>query len=199
MVQKRENTLVRQKEIIDAAGELAVQYGSEHLTVRRIAQKVGFSEGAIYRHFKSKKDILSLLVEHIEDNLMGDIERARTAARSPLEILNNVIRNHISSIQKRKGISFQVIAEVVSLGDKKLNRKVADVIDRYTTHIEDLLSQGIDSEEIREDVDLDIAAKLLFGMIQGLVNIWVLSDYSFNLEEKCVPVWTVFYEGVVKH
>ena len=33
--------------------------GGEHLMVRRIAAEVGISDAAIYRHFKSKRSIIS--------------------------------------------------------------------------------------------------------------------------------------------
>jgi len=61
-VKKRQNTFVRQKQIVNAVRRLITKYGSEQITVRRIAKEIGISEGSIYRHFKCKRDILLLLV-----------------------------------------------------------------------------------------------------------------------------------------
>ena len=123
MASKHESTTIRQGQIIDAARKLIIKYGSEHVTVKRIAKQVGISETAVYRHFKCKRDILSLLVDHIEDSLMGDITRATAEGHaSSLEILDSVLTSHLSAIEQRRGISFQVIAEIISLGDKKLNK-----------------------------------------------------------------------------
>jgi AcrR family transcriptional regulator len=116
-VQKHRSTIVRQKQIIDAARKLIIRRGSEHIRVREIAKTVGISEGAIYRHFRSKKDILSLLADRIEDDLVGDITRATTDCHSALEALDNILRSHLSAIEQRQGVSFQVIAEIISLGD----------------------------------------------------------------------------------
>lgn len=195
MVQKRKSTLARQTQIVEAARKLIIKHGSEHLTVRRIAREIGVSEGALYRHFKSKRDILLLLVEHIEHNLLGDINQPGVES-TPLNTLDSLLRNHISSIEQRRGISFQVIAEIISFGDKKLNRKVTEVINKYIFRIRDVLSQGVEAGEIRPDLDLDGAASLLFGMIQGLVNIWALADYSFNLEQKYTSAWKFFQQAV---
>ena len=63
MTKKRANPAVRQRQIIDAARRPVVKYGSEHVTVRRIAQEVGVTEVAIYRYLESKRDILSLLID----------------------------------------------------------------------------------------------------------------------------------------
>jgi len=198
MVRKRENTMVRQRQIIGAARKVIIKYGSEHVTVKRIAKEVGISEAAIYRHFKSKKDILSLLADHIEENLVGDITRASTSGHPPLEILDSVLRSHLSAIEQRRGISFQVIAEIISLGDKKLNKKVSGTINKYIGLLTDLLSEGVKDGKVRDDIDLEGAATLLFGMMQGLVNIWSLSNYSFALEQKYVPLWNTFCEAVIK-
>jgi AcrR family transcriptional regulator len=198
MVRKHKNTRVRQKQIIDAARKTIIKYGSEHVTVKRIAKEVGFSESAIYRHFKSKRDILSLLADHIEDNLLGDITKATAVGHTSLEILDTVFRSHLSAIEQRDGVSFLVIAEIISLGDKKLNTKITGTINKYISRLKDLLAEGVKAGEVRGDIDLEAAAMVLFGIIQGLVNIWALSNYSFDPQEKYAPLWNTFREAVIK-
>lgn len=197
MVQGIRSTLARQQQIVDAARKLIVKYGSEHLTVRRIAKEVGISEAAIYRHFKSKKEILFFLADHIMNSLLEGIDRATTGNGTSLETIDNVLKNHLSAIEQKQGMSFQVIAEIISLGDKKLNKKVSDDIVSYIERLKQLLSDGVKSGLVREDIDLEAAATLLFGMIQGLVNIWALSNYKFNLAERYSSLWNVFRESVI--
>jgi AcrR family transcriptional regulator len=198
LVKKRLKSNIRQDQIIEAARKLVVKYGSEHVTVGKIAKEVGISEGAIYRHFKSKGEVLSGLADQIANDLLADIgDHVYTNATS-LEFLDTVLKNHLSGIQQRKGIAFQVIAEIISFGDKKLNRKVSEVITNYVTSLKHLLSEGIKTGEIKEELDIEAAALILFGMIQGLVNIWALSNYDFNLEEKYKQLWEVFRASIVK-
>lgn len=199
MITQRENTQVRQKQIVSAARKLIVKYGSEHVTVRRMAKEIGVSEGAIYRHFRSKNDVLSFLINDIEDALIGDIESNYSRKLGSLETLANIIADHMSSVEQKKGVSFQVIAEIISLGDKKLNKKIYQVIDNYISRIKMILAGGIKEGVIRPDLDLDSAATLFFGMTQGLVNIWALSQYHFTLQQKYQSVWNVFRESVIRH
>lgn len=194
--QKRQSTEVRRTQIADAARTVAVRYGSEHVTVRRIAKEIGVSEGALYRHFKSKHDILSLMVERIQEDLVADI-KGGAAGQTPLGILEGALRNHISSMEQKKGVSFQVIAEIISLGDKKLNRQASEALDKYAGHIRDLVSEGIEAGEIRKDVDPDKAATLITAAIQGLVSRWALSSYSFNLEQQYLALWSMLRATIV--
>jgi AcrR family transcriptional regulator len=188
--QRRQSTEVRRTQIADAARTVAVKYGSEHVTVRRIAKEIGVSEGALYRHFKSKHDILSLMVERIQEDLVADIQGG-AAGQTPLGILDNALRNHISSIEQRKGVSFQVIAEIISLGDTRLNKQASEALDKYAGLIRDLLSEGIEAGEIRKDVDPEKAATLITAAIQGLVSRWALGKYSFNLEQLYLSLWSM--------
>jgi AcrR family transcriptional regulator len=197
MVKKRENTEVRQQQIVDAAGSLIFKYGSEHLTVKRIAAEVGISEAAIYRHFKSKKSILSFLLSHIENVLLTDIS-PESAGTEPvtLDNIERIIRNHFSAIGMRKGISFQVIAEIISLGDRKLNKQALQTIEKYISRLKELLTEGIRNGSIRPDIDLEASATLLFALIQGLVNIWSLSEGRFKLIEKYTSLWQIYREAI---
>ena len=199
MVQKREHTEVRQQQIVDAAGILIFKYGSEHLTVKRIAAEVGISEAAIYRHFKSKKSILSFLLTHIEEVLLSDISPKTLASETvTLDIIEKIIRTHFSTIGMRKGISFQVIAEIISLGDRGLNKQASQTIDKYISRLKELLTDGVRDGAVRQDIDLQAAATLLFALIQGLVNIWSLSTGSFKLVDKFTSLWAVYREAVAR-
>jgi TetR/AcrR family transcriptional regulator, fatty acid metabolism regulator protein len=196
---KRETTEVRQQQIVDAAGKLIFKYGSEHLTVKKIAAEVGISEAAIYRHFKSKKSILSFLLDHIENILFTDILQKQVGDEPVTHIsIEKTVRNHFSTIDLRKGMSFQVIAEIISLGDKKLNQQASQAIRKYISGLKDLLAEGVKNGSIRDDIDLEAAATLLFSLIQGLVNIWSLSNSNFNLLEKYNSIWQIYREAIIK-
>jgi AcrR family transcriptional regulator len=196
MIQKRRSTAVRKKQIIDAARKLIIKKGSEHLTVRAVAKEVGLTEAAIYRHFKSKRDMLSFLMSHIMDSMLNELERTATENAHSLETVNIMLRQHLSDIEQRRGMSFQVIAEIISLGDKRLNREVYEKLNTYIDRLRELLSKGVQANAVRDDIDLGASALLLFGMIQGLVNIWALSSYRFDLSEKFDSLWGIFKEAI---
>jgi len=194
----RQDTAVRKRQIVDAARNLIIRKGSEHVTIREMAKAIGLTEGALYRHFKSKNDILSFLVNDIEETLLTDVDAARLENLPPLQTLENILKKHLSKVEQRRGMSFQVIAEIISLGDKKLNKKVLDTIKNYTQHIEELIDEGKQRGDIREDINSASAAVLYFSAIQGLVNIWALGNYSSNLQEQFQPVWQLFHDSIVK-
>jgi AcrR family transcriptional regulator len=47
---------VRQKDILKAAIAIIANQGYEKLTIKNLATKIGVTEAALYRHFKSKRE-----------------------------------------------------------------------------------------------------------------------------------------------
>jgi len=196
VAQGHKSTTVRKKQIMDSARKLIMRAGSEHVTVRNMAKEVGISEAAIYRHFKSKTEILSFLADSVADGLLHDIDMAGSVGFPSVDIIDEILRTHLSRIEQRRGLSFLVLAEIISFGDKSLNKKVSDNIQIYVDRLRLLLADGVRVGLIRQDIDLEAAALLLFGMIQGLVNIWALNGYRFDLTEKYSKLWKVYRESI---
>ena len=48
----------RQNEIIDAALKLTAEGGIQNLTVKHLADTIGVTEPALYRHFRNKAEIV---------------------------------------------------------------------------------------------------------------------------------------------
>ncbi len=195
LTHKWQGTTLRRKQIAETLRKIIIKYGSENVTVQNLAEEIGVSGGAIYRHFKSKREILLFLVEDIEEDLIGGIEKAYPIKNS-LDFLEEFSRNLLSSIQQRRGVSFLVIAEIISLGDKKVNRKISVVLNTFLDRLKQVLVDGIKAGEIRKSVDADMAATFFFGMHQGLATIWALGGFPSTLQKKSDSMCKMFLEGI---
>jgi hypothetical protein len=109
-----------------------------------------------------------------------------------MDTIDQALKHHLSEIEQRKGMSFQIIAEIISLGDKKLNKEVYEKLNAYIDRIKFLLAEGVRAGCVSETIDLGASALMLFGMTQGLANIWALSGYSFDLAEKYAALWSIY-------
>lgn len=194
---KHQPTKIRRRQIIDAARKLIVAEGSENITIKGLAREVGLSEAAIYRHFNEKRDILLLLVDDIGDDLLADIELAGNKKSSVVHRLNRIAARQISAIAQRQGISFQIIAEIISLGDKDLNARMAGNIAIFINRLQTLLEEGVKNNELRKDLDITATAISMFGMVQGAVTLWALNNYQFDLKRKYSNMWSHFRQFIV--
>ena len=67
----------RQLEIIEAAGKILTASGVSGLTIKNLAKEMQFSESAIYRHFKSKEEIIIAMLNYLADNIDKRLVKSR--------------------------------------------------------------------------------------------------------------------------
>jgi AcrR family transcriptional regulator len=85
----------RHQRIIDAAREMAEASGWDAVTVRRLADRIEYSQPVLYSHFTGKAAIVSAVAEQGIVEFTGEMRRARAAAKSPAEALERVIRAYL--------------------------------------------------------------------------------------------------------
>ena len=90
----REKANIRE-EILDAARTLFVKEGYEHVSMRKIAEKVEYAPGTIYLYFRDKAEIL----QRLSDETFAKLEKRMMAIHadpaSPLDGLRRGLRTYI--------------------------------------------------------------------------------------------------------
>jgi AcrR family transcriptional regulator len=80
------STLATQEKILASARRLFVRHGFDAVTMRKLAQAVGCSPGAIYVHYKDKQDVLRTLMDQ-DFSLFRDGMTATNAIVDPISRL----------------------------------------------------------------------------------------------------------------
>src|SRR5665647_1446769 len=70
MATERKNTQTRREEALIVAMTIIHKEGIHNLTLRRVAEGLGISEAALFRHFKDKEDLIDLLASKVFDQYM---------------------------------------------------------------------------------------------------------------------------------
>lgn len=76
--------------LIDAALHLIAEQGISSLTLREVAQQVGVSRMAPYRHFADKADLLAAVAEEGFRALKAELDRAAEAEADPVQRLQAI-------------------------------------------------------------------------------------------------------------
>ena len=124
-------TTPRQEEILDRTFELVRESGLANLTMKKVADRMGFTEPAIYRHFPNKQALVLGLLGRLESLLLPEIEAA--AAREdlpPVERLERIILHHLGLILRTDGLPFLILAEASATGDEVVIGKMRQVMGR---------------------------------------------------------------------
>jgi AcrR family transcriptional regulator len=82
--------------ILDAARELFAQEGVAGVSMRRLAEKIGYTPRTIYLYFADKDDLLSELIEEEVGCLADSLESASAQQRSPKQRLEAVALAYVA-------------------------------------------------------------------------------------------------------
>src|SRR6266853_2367684 len=83
------------EEILDAARTLFVKEGYEHVSIRKIAEKIEYAPGTIYLYFRDKAEILERLCEETFSKLAQKMHAINADPSNPLDGLRRGLRTYI--------------------------------------------------------------------------------------------------------
>lgn len=118
----------RQEEILDRTLELVREAGLAGITMKKIAERVGFTEPAVYRHFPTKQALLVGLAGRVGDMLLGPIRQI--AARADLTTVEKLVRtvsHHVELVLDTDGFPILLFAEASASGDDALIARIGEV------------------------------------------------------------------------
>ena len=192
----RQKTKVRKQQITEAVRSLILTKGMESVTVGAIAEAVGLTEGAIYRHFASKNEILWRLVDDLEWYLLDTLEQAQVEGATTLENLESILEAHLSDVEGSRAVSVIVVAETMAFDGVGLGPRVSAMLYKYVDGICLVLAQGIKRGELRSDLDLEAAATAFFGIIQSTAIFRALNNYTLPLVDWRHRMWEIYKQGI---
>jgi len=159
----------RQEEILDRTLELVRESGLAGLTIRRIAERVGFTEAAVYRHFPSKRALLAGLIQRLDGILLEPIRAlAEDHGRSPRKRLEEALAHHQRVILETDSLPVLLLAEVVATGDAELVGGMRRVLSGYLALLAGMIRQAREREGVEGDLPPDMANLLLLGLPAAL-------------------------------
>lgn len=186
----------RQEEIVRVAIDLAAKTGVDSVTTQDMADAMGLTQGAIFRHFPTKDDIWLAAIRWIRRGLLNVVEVAAARSENPLEALEGIFLAHVSFVSRYPGFPRIVFSDQLLRRDARLKQLIQEVITGYEAKIAGILAQAKAAGLARPDLDESSAATLFIGMIQGLVLQWNIFGGQRSLPEAAKKVFPIYLNGI---
>lgn len=201
--QPKQATEIRQASLVRAALELASQRSPSDITTGELAQAVGITQGAVFRHFASKEAIWIAVLDWATVTLMarltsaaGESLPADPPGSRPIAALQAVFLAHVDFVIAHPAVPRIIFQELQRAEDTPLKARVRELMQQYRKLISGLLLQAQASGLLAPDVDLQAAAVLFIGSIQGLVMQSLLSGQVHAMAEQAPGVYAIYLRGL---
>ncbi len=174
----------RQLEIIEAAGEILTESGLAGLTTKNLAAKMGFAESALYRHFKSKEEIIVTMLQYLETDMDKRLAGCIGEFNNPLEKIKTVFNNQFDFFQKHPHFLVAVFSEGLMEQSKKINAAIIQIMATKKKHLLPIIEQG----QMERIFETSVPAEDLLHIIMGSFRLhmlqWRMTDFSFDVKQK---------------
>ncbi len=178
----------RQLQIIHSAVELIASKGMSHLTMNHIASQIEVTEPALYRHFKSKKEILQGVL-----NLIAQIDlTSQEIEKTGLGLIECIMQKRISSFANTPALAAIIFSEEIFSGDNDLSQRIKLLMQETQQKIIHIIQLSQTEGSIRTDMQPEQIALLIIGSFRFLVTQWHLLENDFDLQERATTLFQDF-------
>ncbi|HSO45176.1 MAG TPA: TetR/AcrR family transcriptional regulator [Rhodoferax sp.] len=193
----KQRTEVRQAGLVDAALLLAAQRSPADITTADLARAVGISQGAVFQHFDSKEAIWLAVLDWVAETLMARLQTAAAGAeQAALPALRAVFLAHVDFVMSYPGVPRLIFQELQRPGDTALKSRVRALMQRYRQLLLTVLQQAKTQQTLRPGIDLQAAAVLFIGSVQGLVMQAMLADDAPAIAAQAPGVFAILQHGL---
>ena len=179
---KNKDFTERQIEIIEAATLRIDKFGIQELTIKNLAHDLNLSEAALYRHFKSKNEILLGLLTYfileMNERLDGILEDNK---KQPSELLKKVFMSQLNTFVQKPAIVSVIFSEGIFQFNKELGDKVSVMMTLMQKNINTLIKRGQSEGVYAKVLGPDTITTIIMGSMRMVVLKWKLSGNTSNL------------------
>lgn len=141
--------------------------------VSEVAKAAGVADGTIYLYFKSKDALLVSLFEHHVQRLLSFLQQDLPHATSSAAKLKRIIEIQLGLLEGERDLA-QVITIILRQSTKLMKEYAAPKFMAYLDAIARVVAEGQALGEIRKDVSPHLAARAIFGALDGIAMTWAL-------------------------
>ena len=179
---KNKDFTERQIEIMEAATLRIDKFGIQELTIKNLASDLSLSEAALYRHFKSKNEILLGLLTYfileMNERLALIIEDKE---KQPSELLKKVFVSQLNTFVQKPAIVSVIFSEGIFQFNKELSEKVSTMMALMQKNINALIVRGQNEGVYGKLLGADTITTIIMGSMRMVVLKWKLSGNKSNL------------------
>ncbi len=162
----RRSTGDRQQEIVLTVLTLAQERGVEAITTQAIAEHMGLTQGAVFRHFPNKEAIWVAVLDWLQAQL-GVVFQPVPGA-SPLAEVTRIFSAYMALFSAYPSVPRLFFSDTFHHPYPRLHARLQAMVQGCEGQLALWLAEAAELDEVRADLQAPAAAKLLLTCIQGL-------------------------------
>jgi len=183
-----------QPAVLRAAIDLFNRKGYDATSIGDVAEELGVTKSAVYHHVASKDALLAEALDEALDELEAVVAAAVTADGSAYERLQDVVRRSVEVLVDHQP-AVTLLLRVH--GNSPTELAALERRRRIDAQLAALVGQSAAEGALRADLDPDVVSRLLFGMVNSLVE-WYRPSGPVDVAQVADAVTAIAFEGLAR-
>ncbi len=169
--------------VLAAAAGVIRERGPRSATLKNIANRVGITEPAIFRHFEGVDGLFAGLF-HTVERVYSRITAVYESDLPGWERLRHSVLAMVDILADGKDLAYVILyARQVFGGYPDLRERLDELESSDRAHFLECVRDAMARKEIRDDVSGESVALAVFGMAHVTVAEWIVAGFSFDLKQ----------------
>ncbi|MGE5547159.1 MAG: TetR/AcrR family transcriptional regulator [Solirubrobacterales bacterium] len=187
----------RRLEVVETTLRLAARLGPDRITAEAIAQELGVSQPAVFRHFPRKDDIWTATIDWLGDSLQQAWERSAEGVAAA-ELLPALVAAHLAFVESHPAVPLVLLSPELQARHESVRQATARLMGLFHARLGQALERGRTAGAYGEDLDPARAAWMLLAIIQGVALRWTASRQAFDLRAEGLALVGMAVAGIAR-
>jgi len=185
----------RRQQILECLAQMLEASPGERITTAALAQQVGVSEAALYRHFPSKSKMFEGLIEFIETSVFSRITSILADEKNTLIRCEKILTLLLVFAERNPGLSRLLTGDALTGETARLRARIAQFFDRIETQLKQVLREAELRDNLHTQLPINAAANLLVAIANGRIAEFVRSEFQRLPSTHWPEQWQLLAQG----
>lgn len=171
----------RQLQIIEKVGKLLTENGVGGLTTKKLANEIGFSESALYRHFSSKEEIIVSMLHYLAESMEERFSQLKLD-EDPVLNFEKLFRSQFDFFTERPHFVVAVFSDGLLEQSEKVNEAIKHVMETKKKFLMPIITAGKQKQVFTNDITTQEMMNIVMGTVRLQMYKWRRSGFEFDIK-----------------
>ena len=181
-------------QILKKFSDLIQVFGVKNVTTDMLAQKCGISKKTLYKHFSSKNDLVSRIIDDILNRLELRFDQIDKSTPDPFERLNHFFE----VMYELLGSISTPVLEDVARDYPEINERIQSFREAHRELVRRSIAEGIEKGVFNPGINPEIAVALIMGAAERVMIPEYILKAHITLEKAIESFKILVMNGLVK-
>jgi AcrR family transcriptional regulator len=187
----------RKRQIVETVLELVAALGTQAVSFQLIADAIGVSQPAVFRHFPTKEAVWLAVMDWLEEQLVAIFSAVDEEASQPaLIVLGRMFLGHVRLIERYPALAKLVFSDHLRLQYPSLQARFGRIHKAYSARLRAVLDRAKAEGTVCGSLDSKDAATTFLSLIQGLGFQFAIARLPIALVPDAERVFTIYLLGI---